>query len=71
MKLMFILSCSSINSRQHVAAIKNQDSSLKALFAPQKFNFWSVFVPLLASQNSIPDNAMEWLLKTGQSKTAA
>ncbi len=27
--------------------------------APQKFNFWSVFVPLLASQNSILDNSME------------
>jgi hypothetical protein len=39
MKLMFIMSCSSINSRQHVTAIKNQDSSLKAVLLPRISTF--------------------------------
>lgn len=39
MKLVFIISCSSVNSRQHVAAIKKQDSSLKALLLPRNSTF--------------------------------
>jgi hypothetical protein len=39
MKLVFIISCSSINSRQHVAAIKKQDSSLKAVLLPRNSTF--------------------------------
>jgi hypothetical protein len=36
---MKIISCSSINSCQHVAAIKKQDSSLKAVLLPRKSTF--------------------------------
>jgi hypothetical protein len=39
MKLMIIMSCSSINSHQHVTAIKNQDSSLKAVLLPRISTF--------------------------------
>jgi hypothetical protein len=39
MKLVFIISCFSINSRQHVAAIKKQDSSLKAVLLSRNSTF--------------------------------
>lgn len=68
MKLVFIMSCSSINSRQHVAAINNQDSSLKAVLLLRNSTFGACSCRSLHHKTVTLTIRCGSTSKTGQSK---